>query len=70
MTSETKKVYVKSYGCQMNVLDSERMVDTLVPQGYTETTEAADADLILLNTCHIRERASEKTFHELGRLRE
>jgi len=70
MSSATKKVYVKSYGCQMNVLDSERMIDTLVPQGYAATSEAAEADLILLNTCHIRERASEKTFHELGRLRD
>jgi tRNA-2-methylthio-N6-dimethylallyladenosine synthase len=65
----SKKVFVKSYGCQMNVLDAERMVDTLVPKGYVATGRAEDADLILLNTCHIREKATEKTFHELGRLR-
>ena len=65
----SKKVFVKSYGCQMNVLDAERMVDTLVPKGYSATLVAEDADLILLNTCHIREKATEKTFHELGRLR-
>jgi tRNA-2-methylthio-N6-dimethylallyladenosine synthase len=64
-----KKLFVKSYGCQMNVYDSHRMADTLAPQGYVETTTADDADLIILNTCHIREKAAEKVYSELGRLR-
>ena len=64
-----KKVYVRTYGCQMNVYDSERMVTALGPSGYVGTDRAEDADLILLNTCHIREKASEKVFSELGRLK-
>ena len=73
-TAETrpnaKKVFIKTYGCQMNVYDSERMSDALVEHGYTEAGAIEDADLVLLNTCHIREKASEKVFSELGRLRE
>src|SRR5690554_2002260 len=65
-----KKVFIKTYGCQMNVYDSDRMTDALAPHGYTPTTEMADADLVLLNTCHIREKASEKVFSELGRIRD
>jgi tRNA-2-methylthio-N6-dimethylallyladenosine synthase len=65
----SRKLYVKSFGCQMNVYDSQRMADTLAPEGYVETATAADADLIILNTCHIREKAAEKVFSELGRLR-
>src|SRR5947209_12650029 len=65
----TRKLYVKSYGCQMNVYDSHRMADTLAPEGYVETATADDADLIILNTCHIREKAAEKVYSELGRLR-
>jgi tRNA-2-methylthio-N6-dimethylallyladenosine synthase len=66
----TRKLYVKSYGCQMNVYDSHRMADTLAPEGYVETATPDDADLIILNTCNIREKAAEKVYSELGRLRE
>src|SRR5580658_183478 len=66
---DTKKLFVKSFGCQMNVYDSQRMTDTLAPEGYVETATAEDADLIILNTCHIREKASEKVYSELGRMR-
>ncbi|WP_426612308.1 tRNA (N6-isopentenyl adenosine(37)-C2)-methylthiotransferase MiaB [Bradyrhizobium sp. McL0616] len=64
-----RKLHIKSYGCQMNVYDAQRMVDTLAPEGFVETANAEDADLVILNTCHIRERASEKVYSELGRLR-
>ncbi len=67
--ADTRKLYVKSFGCQMNVYDSQRMADTLAPEGYVETTTAEDADLIILNTCHIREKAAEKVYSELGRVR-
>jgi tRNA-2-methylthio-N6-dimethylallyladenosine synthase len=65
----TKKLFIKTYGCQMNVYDSERMAETLAGQGYEATDRASDADMILLNTCHIREKAAEKVYSELGRLR-
>ncbi len=65
-----RKLHIKSYGCQMNVYDAQRMVDTLAPEGFVETARAEDADLVILNTCHIREKASEKVYSELGRLRE
>ncbi len=65
----TKKLYVKTYGCQMNVYDSERMTETLVGQGYEAVDKPDDADLVLLNTCHIREKAAEKVYSDLGRLR-
>ena len=65
----SKKVFVKTYGCQMNVYDSERMGDVLAAEGYRATDEAADADLVILNTCHIREKAAEKVYSELGRIR-
>jgi tRNA-2-methylthio-N6-dimethylallyladenosine synthase len=65
----SRKLYVKSFGCQMNVYDSQRMADTLAPRGYVETATPEDADLIILNTCHIREKAAEKVYSELGRLR-
>src|SRR5512147_2859243 len=65
----TRKLYVKSYGCQMNVYDSHRMADTLAPEGFVETAGPDDADLVILNTCHIREKAAEKVYSELGRLR-
>ncbi len=65
----TKKVHIKTYGCQMNAYDSARMVEALAPEGYAETDDAEDADLIVLNTCHIREKAAEKIYSELGRLR-
>src|SRR5271166_6628156 len=64
-----RKVHIKSLGCQMNVYDSHRMADTLAPEGFSETPRAEDADLIVLNTCHIREKAEEKVFSELGRMR-
>jgi len=64
-----RKLHIKSYGCQMNVYDAQRMVDTLAGDGFVETSSADDADLVILNTCHIREKASEKVYSELGRLR-
>jgi tRNA-2-methylthio-N6-dimethylallyladenosine synthase len=67
--NNSRKLHVKSFGCQMNVYDSQRMADTLAPGGFVETTTAADADLIILNTCHIREKAAEKVYSELGRMR-
>jgi tRNA-2-methylthio-N6-dimethylallyladenosine synthase len=67
--SPPRKVHIKSYGCQMNVYDAQRMVDTLAPEGFVETASVDDADLVILNTCHIREKASEKVYSELGRLR-
>ncbi|MGZ5811603.1 MAG: tRNA (N6-isopentenyl adenosine(37)-C2)-methylthiotransferase MiaB [Xanthobacteraceae bacterium] len=68
--SRSRKVHVKSFGCQMNVYDSHRMADTLVPAGFTETASPEDADLVILNTCHIREKAAEKVYSEIGRIRE
>ncbi|MBM2320151.1 MULTISPECIES: tRNA (N6-isopentenyl adenosine(37)-C2)-methylthiotransferase MiaB [Marivita] len=65
--SEPKKLFIKTYGCQMNVYDSERMAEALGGQGYVETQTPDDADMILLNTCHIREKAAEKVYSELGR---
>ncbi len=65
-----KKVHVKTFGCQMNVYDSERMTESLKSCGYVETDSPAEADLIILNTCHIREKAAEKVYSELGRLRQ
>ena len=65
----TKKLFIKTYGCQMNVYDSERMVEALGGEGYEETKSADDADMILLNTCHIREKAAEKVYSELGRFK-
>lgn len=67
--SSPRKLHIKSYGCQMNVYDAQRMVDTLAPEGFVETDNVGDADLVILNTCHIREKASEKVYSELGRLR-
>lgn len=64
-----KKLFVKTYGCQMNVYDSERMSEMLAAVGYEATRTADDADLVVLNTCHIREKAAEKVYSEVGRLR-
>jgi len=64
------KLYVKTYGCQMNVYDSERMAEALAPRGYVTVASMDEADLIVLNTCHIREKAVEKVYSELGRLKE
>jgi tRNA-2-methylthio-N6-dimethylallyladenosine synthase len=67
--SGARKVHIKSFGCQMNVYDSHRMADMLAPEGYAETATPEDADLVILNTCHIREKAAEKVYSELGRIR-
>ncbi len=64
-----RKVFIRSFGCQMNAYDAGRMADVLAPEGFAETAVVADADLVILNTCHIRERAAEKIFTELGKLR-
>jgi tRNA-2-methylthio-N6-dimethylallyladenosine synthase len=69
MDNAPKKVFVKTYGCQMNVYDSERMRDVLGPLGYAETGKPEEADLVILNTCHIREKAAEKVYSELGKIR-
>ena len=66
----TKRLFIKTYGCQMNVYDSERMADVLRPLGYGVTDTPDDADLVVLNTCHIREKAAEKVYSELGRIKE
>ena len=65
----TRRVYIKTYGCQMNVYDSVRMADLLVPLGFSKAERPQDADLVILNTCHIREKASEKVYSELGLMR-
>ncbi|MGB8814033.1 MAG: tRNA (N6-isopentenyl adenosine(37)-C2)-methylthiotransferase MiaB [Paracoccaceae bacterium] len=67
--SEAKKLFIKTYGCQMNVYDSERMAEAMGADGYVTTDVVEDADMVLINTCHIREKASEKLFSDLGRLR-
>lgn len=66
----SKKVFIKTYGCQMNVYDSKRMADVLKPHGYTVSETSDDADLVILNTCHIREKAAEKVYSEIGRLKQ
>jgi tRNA-2-methylthio-N6-dimethylallyladenosine synthase len=63
------KLFIKSYGCQMNAYDAQRMTDLLAPEGFDETERLDDADLVILNTCHIRQHASEKIFSELGKIR-
>ncbi len=68
-TKASKSVFVQSYGCQMNVYDSQRMIDVLRPLGYAPVENSADADLVVLNTCHIREKATEKVYSEIGRLK-
>jgi len=64
-----KKLFIKTFGCQMNVYDSERMADALMPSGYIPTDAVEDADMVILNTCPIREKAAEKVYSDLGRLR-
>ena len=64
-----RKLFIKTYGCQMNVYDSGRMADLLAPLGYGMVASPEDADMVILNTCHIREKAAEKVYSELGRLR-
>ncbi len=68
-TGSVKKLFIKTYGCQMNVYDSERMAGLLKPLGYAASDTANDADLVILNTCHIREKAAEKVYSDLGRIR-
>ncbi len=67
---QRKRVFIRTYGCQMNVYDSDRMADVLRPLGYALADTPEQADLVVLNTCHIREHASEKVYSELGRLRD
>ena len=64
-----KKIYIKTYGCQMNVYDSARMADVMAPHGYHFSENPEDAELVVLNTCHIREKAEEKVYSDLGRIR-
>ena len=66
---QPKRLFIKTYGCQMNVYDSERMADVLRPLGYATADRPEDADFVILNTCHIREKAAEKVYSELGRLK-
>ncbi len=68
-SAPSKRLYIKTYGCQMNVYDSERMADVLAPLGYGVTSTPEDADLVVLNTCHIREKATEKVYSELGQIK-
>jgi tRNA-2-methylthio-N6-dimethylallyladenosine synthase len=65
----TKRLFIKTYGCQMNVYDSARMIDLMAPSGYAPAPSPEGADLVILNTCHIREKAAEKVFSELGGIR-
>src|SRR3954465_8570091 len=65
----SKRAYIKTYGCQMNVYDSQRMADSLAAIGYGQAACPEEADLVVLNTCHIREKAAEKVYSELGKLR-
>ena len=65
----TKKIFVKSYGCQMNVYDSNRIKDLFFEDGYVITNDIKDANLIVLNTCHIREKAAEKVYSDIGRIK-
>jgi tRNA-2-methylthio-N6-dimethylallyladenosine synthase len=67
--AQPKRLFIKTYGCQMNVYDSERMADVLAPLGYAVTDRAEGADLVVLNTCHIREKATEKVYSELGQIK-
>ena len=66
----SKTLHIKTFGCQMNAYDSERMAEALGPAGYELISDAAEADLVILNTCHIREKAAEKVYSELGRVRQ
>ena len=68
-TPAPKKLFIRTYGCQMNVYDSQRMAEAMAAEGYVLTEDQSQADMVLLNTCHIREKASEKLFSDLGRLK-
>ena len=65
----SKKIHIKTYGCQMNVYDSDRMQDLMNAVGYETSEEVENSDMVIINTCHIREKASEKLFSDLGRIR-
>jgi tRNA-2-methylthio-N6-dimethylallyladenosine synthase len=67
--TEPRKIHIKTFGCQMNVYDSERIAELLAPEGFAETPHVEDADVVVLNTCHIREKAAEKVYSDLGRIR-
>ncbi len=67
--STQKKVFIRTYGCQMNVYDSTRMEAILAGEGYAHASRPEEADLVILNTCHIREKAAEKVYSELGKIR-
>jgi tRNA-2-methylthio-N6-dimethylallyladenosine synthase len=69
-TAPRKRLLIRTWGCQMNVYDSARMADVLAPLGYAPTDQVEEADMVILNTCHIREKATEKVFSDLGRLRD
>ena len=69
MAKTPQKLHIKTFGCQMNAYDSERMAEALADHGYASTDDPAEADLVILNTCHIREKAAEKVYSELGRVR-
>ena len=64
-----QKIFIKTFGCQMNVYDSDKMLEILSKSGYSSIDNPSDADLVILNTCHIREKAGEKVYSDLGRLR-
>jgi len=68
--SVPKKIYAKTFGCQMNVYDTARMTELLAPMGFVETQSMEEADVVLLNTCHIRDKAVEKVYSDLGRIRD
>ncbi len=68
-TKPAKKLFIKTWGCQMNVYDTNRMADILRPLGYGTVDTPEDADMVILNTCHIREKATDKVFSDLGRLK-
>ena len=69
MAKTPQKLHIKTFGCQMNAYDSERMAEAMADHGYAPTDDPAEADLVILNTCHIREKAAEKVYSELGRVR-
>jgi tRNA-2-methylthio-N6-dimethylallyladenosine synthase len=69
ISGNTKKCYIKTYGCQMNVYDSERMAEALVVAGYQQVDEPEQADMVILNTCHIREKAVQKVYSDIGRIK-
>ena len=65
-----KKIFIKTFGCQMNQYDSDRIVDSVKKIGFTKTDNQEDADCFVINTCHIRDKAKEKVYHEIGRVKQ